>query len=823
MNRALSAAVAAAMTCSAAPAFAQLEEIVVTATRRVESLQDVPISVTAITGQSIQEFGFSDMEDLSSFVPNLQMRDTFVGQALYIRGIGTAVSNEAFEQAVATFADGVYYGRDNLSQNALFDLERVEVVRGPQPTFAGQSATAGALNIITRLPGDTWEGNLTAGYGSDEEQTLEFGMGGPVSDTFGIRFSGRYYTLDDAGYTRLLDGQELGIKENKAARISAVWSPTDNFDATFKFERQETYQRGTPNEYTRCDLNPQTSIAHTAVTPGIPALCALDLLYASPVIAQNGNTLETVNDMRGSGGRLSVWDAIDYLNAQSGALPGDPNYWGDPNSPVSRNLAGVYDYNQDEDRNTDANISSVLLNWDVGNLTFTSQTSFVNYNKKDWLDPDDSSFAIFTDLRLETFEQTAQEFRLTSNSDQAFSWMVGAYWQDHDLETEIDIYMPWLFFGADPTWSDGDISNGEYEARSFGGRLYEDSTWNSAFFAGTYNFTDALRLNFGGRYQDVSKNGLLIPTQALLPVGADAFGARFQAGAALEAPSDADDFLPEVGLQFDATDDIMVYAKYAEAFKAGGYVMSPVIAGALPDPFTYGPEHAEGLEFGLKGRFLADRNLEFNIVYFDTDFTDLQVTSFDSQRGQFITGNAAKALTQGFEFDGRWAATESFSLAFGGTVLDAHFVEHSEQCNSLDAKLWPGPGPCLNDVAGVDLPNTPQWQLTVNPEYRIMAGNYEVSIGANALFSDGYSLSTNGDPLHQVDSYNRLDLRVAVGPASGEWEIALYGRDVTDERLQIGWAPDFQNKSTALIYDAGGLALERGARWGIQGNVFFGN
>jgi outer membrane receptor protein involved in Fe transport len=155
-KRLLAAAVAAAVLPSTRVVAQSegLEEIFVTAQRREQSLQDVPISVMAVTGEAIEEGGFSDVEDLSVFIPNLFMRDAFTGQAIIVRGIGTSTGNEAFEQAVAAFADGVYYGRDNLSQGAVFDLERVEVVRGPQPTFAGQSATAGAINVITRKPGD---------------------------------------------------------------------------------------------------------------------------------------------------------------------------------------------------------------------------------------------------------------------------------------------------------------------------------------------------------------------------------------------------------------------------------------------------------------------------------------------------------------------------------------------------------------------------------------------------------------------------------------------------------------------------------------------
>src|SRR5512134_469018 len=151
-----------------------LEEILVTAQRREQSLQDVPISVTAITGEAIEQGGFSDVEDLSIFVPNLFMRDAFTGQSLIVRGVGTSTGNEAFEQAVAAFSDGV------------------EVVRGPQPTFAGQSATAGAINVITRKPGDTWEGGLNMAYGSDEEASFDVAAGGPLTDNFGIRVSGRY-------------------------------------------------------------------------------------------------------------------------------------------------------------------------------------------------------------------------------------------------------------------------------------------------------------------------------------------------------------------------------------------------------------------------------------------------------------------------------------------------------------------------------------------------------------------------------------------------------------------------------------------------------
>jgi outer membrane receptor protein involved in Fe transport len=244
---------------AAAPAIAQLEEIVVTAQRREQSLQDVPISVTAVTGDAILRGGFSDMEDLSTFIPNLHMQDTFTGQVLAIRGIGTTAGNEAFESAVAIFHDDIYYGRDNLGQNSFFDLERVEVLRGPQPLFFGQSATAGALNVTSRAPGDSLEGNAQIAYGDDEELNFEFGIGGPITDNFGLRFATRYYELGDSGYFNPLTGREQAVKETKSARLVGIWDPADSVRVRHTYEYQDVWQEGVGGEFARCDLAPQTS------------------------------------------------------------------------------------------------------------------------------------------------------------------------------------------------------------------------------------------------------------------------------------------------------------------------------------------------------------------------------------------------------------------------------------------------------------------------------------------------------------------------------------------------------------------------------------
>ena len=233
----------------------------------------------------------------------------------------------------------------------------------------------------------------------------------------------------------------------------------------------------------------------------------------------------------------------------------------------------------------------------------------------------------------------------------------------------------------------------------------------------------------------------------------------------------------------------MSYVKYAEAFKNGGFVMSPPVGGGLPDPFSFAPEYAEGYEIGMKSR-LFDNRLELNAAAYRTEYTNLQVTVFISAIGRFITTNAAEAHTQGVEFDGRWAVNGRVHARLCGAFgSEAVYDEYDgASCNSLEAKSVPPP--CRADRAGVSLPYAPDWTMSFNPDYRVVVGsNYELILGANLRFSDGYWITDNEDPRNEVDSFERIDLRVALAPLGGQWEVALYGRDLTDERVTIGGQP----------------------------------
>ncbi len=229
-------AISAAFALPTATKAAVLEEIIVTAQKRAESLQDVPISVTALGGEKMQQVGIKKIEDLQQFVPNLQMTETGISTQVYIRGIGTG-NSQGFEQSVGQYIDGVYYGRQQLIRAPFLDLERVEVLRGPQSILFGKNSIAGALNMTSAKPTDDLQGYIQLNY-EPEFSTREvlFAISGPLTDTLKGRFAVRSYDTDGYVDNTFLDDDEPA-RDDLAIRGTLRWEPNDNLDVTLKLER----------------------------------------------------------------------------------------------------------------------------------------------------------------------------------------------------------------------------------------------------------------------------------------------------------------------------------------------------------------------------------------------------------------------------------------------------------------------------------------------------------------------------------------------------------------------------------------------------------
>ncbi|KAB2858523.1 MAG: TonB-dependent receptor [Sphingopyxis terrae] len=704
-----------------APAESQggLDDIIVTAQKRAEGLSDVPISISAVSGKQVESYGQTNLEQISSSVPNLKITQTAIANRIAIRGIASG-DNKGFEQSVAMFVDGVYYGRDQLSRLPLVDMERVEVLRGPQPTLFGKNAIAGAVNITTRSPTDEFEGTVSGLYEFNHKELQLTGvLSGPLSDGIEARVVGYHRSMDGYFYNQKLQRNEPNV--------------------------DEYYVRG-----------------KVEFDKGGPLAAELKLEYAD--FAMKGQP----RDVFGAVGNYNaVFQGPFFVSTV-------PDYVREDNGYESRNK-----------------VFGATLNADleIGEHTLTSVTSLLDYKTREIVDVDFSgiSFLDGTNLR-EDYRQFSQELRLTSPGGEAFNYIGGVYYQHAKLDVQdFTLFNPtFLGLGA-PFNALGDTRNDRDYSQT--------SDLISAFAQGELSLTDQLRVTAGARFNHEKKSGrrsLAIVQGPLSTAPAAVVAAVFRA-LNIEAHSIAgklseDSFNPMVNVQFDATDDLMLYASYARGTKAGGFdirsnslPMSTTVA--KPGAFEFQDESADNFEAGLKYK---GRDVAFNLSFYRTKYKDLQVNIFDGTLN-FNVRNAAAARTQGIEADFRAALAEGLTISGAIAYLDFKFTNFTDgQCYYLQT---PGPGGFC-DYSGKRNALSPKWSGNLNVDYWTPVGSdLKLSFNVNADFSSSYIAAANLDPRTYQGSYAKLGARVALGQIDNRWEVALIGRNLTDQRiLQTGSA-----------------------------------
>lgn len=728
MKHSLAMLLAASALAGPAAAFAQeapaesqggLDDIIVTAQKRAEGLSDVPISISAVSGKQVESYGQTNLEQISSSVPNLKITQTAIANRIAIRGIASG-DNKGFEQSVAMFVDGVYYGRDQLSRLPLVDMERVEVLRGPQPTLFGKNAIAGAVNITTRSPTDEFEGTVSGLYEFNHKELQLTGvLSGPLSDGIEARVVGYHRSMDGYFYNQKLKRNEPNV--------------------------DEYYVRG-----------------KVEFDKGGPLAAELKLEYAD--FAMKGQP----RDVFGAVGNYNaVFQGPFFVSTV-------PDYVREDNGYESRNK-----------------VFGATLNADleIGEHTLTSVTSLLDYKTREIVDVDFSgiSFLDGTNLR-EDYRQFSQELRLTSPGGEAFNYIGGVYYQHAKLDVQdFTLFNPtFLGLGA-PFNALGDTRNHRDYSQT--------SDLISAFAQGELSLTDQLRVTAGARFNHEKKSGrrsLAIVQGPLSTAPAAVVAAVFRA-LNIEAHSIAgklseDSFNPMVNVQFDATDDLMLYASYARGTKAGGFdirsnSLPTSTTVAKPGAFEFQDESADNFEAGLKYK---GRDVAFNLSFYRTKYKDLQVNIFDGTLN-FNVRNAAAARTQGIEADFRAALAEGLTISGAIAYLDFKFTNFTDgQCYYLQT---PGPGGFC-DYSGKRNALSPKWSGNLNVDYWTPVGSdLKLSFNVNADFSSSYIAAANLDPRTYQGSYAKLGARIGLGQIDNRWEVALIGRNLTDQRiLQTGSA-----------------------------------
>ncbi len=768
----LAAAVLLVTAFANAPAQAQddarqLEEIVVTAAYREQTLQDVPVSVSAVTGEQMMGSAMQKAEDIQFRVPNFSVTETGIATNIFIRGIGSGI-NQGFEQSVGTYIDGVHFGRAQMARSPFLDLQRVEVLRGPQSILFGKNSVAGALNITTARPTDEFEGSFFVSQEfEDDEMIVEGVVSGPFSDSVRGRLAARY--RDAAGYMdNATLSREEPAREDTTVRGTLEFDLSDDVMATFKAEIGSFDVDGRHIEV----INEQPSVAPGPLN---------GLLYSQILVGAFGADPSALNVTR---------DDIRSSN-------------------------GDFSYN-------DSEAFTLTIDWAIGEHDLKSITALTSFEYDENCDCDFTGAFVFDAALQEDYEQFSQEFRLSSPVRETWDYILGAYFQtsDHNYFDQIIVPANSILVPAVNAQAPGfgDLIAGTMADRE----ANVDADVLSAFAQVSWHLTDAFTAQIGARITKderdgnrelatVLVDGSSLPAQQVPAplVYASLFGISTSNLATLPPPFDAQGqaligllgehpvsgsrdktkFSPEVKGIWDVSDETMLYFTWASGFKSGGFDFRANNRNFYPDmaaSFEFDDEEATNYELG--GKFvLAGGAAELNAAAFYTDFEDLQISIFDGILG-FNVGNAASAEIKGLEVDGRWAASEYLTIAGGFAITDFEFTDFQNgQCyfgRTPDVDLDGDGTPELCDYTGESNQMLSDFQGNVSFDLLYpMTSTLMLNARLDVFYTSEYDASATYDPALVQDAYTRTDLRIALGAESGAWEVALLGKNLGDERV----------------------------------------
>jgi iron complex outermembrane receptor protein len=705
----------------------RLAEVVVTAQRREESLQDVPISVQVVGGQTLVHENLNTLADLALTVPSVKIIDGGPSNALVIRGIGSGF-NQAFEQAAGTFVDDIYHGRSRTTDATFLDVDRIEVLKGPQSTYFGNNAIAGAFSINTRKPGRSFDALMRALYGEFGQYGAEGAVGGPLTDMLAVRVAATFNGMD--GWLKnVSNGDHVPNYKNLAGRISLSYTPSEDLEAVLKVEGGDNRNTGAyPFQMVGCPPPPPFVAA---------GFCQLALGLGQPT------GLDANKDARNGG--QGIW-----LNGTESALTVNYRHW---------------------------------------DHTFTSVTGWYGYHYRQNWDADGTPLTLLNIQVPENYRQFSQELRIASPAGRTVEYLAGTYLQTDRLQTDQDISLFFLspviqtippFAGLNPYLPLGQDIHYQQGEHSY-----------SVFGSASWNVTRELKLSAGLRGSWVRKSydwNLFYGTAtqdygaiAPLPSSVAALPSAFGLGSPTTLRGDRADhaWLPSGKIQYQLRPDAMVYFSYARGFLAGGF--NATDNSGLPERLPFAPEYVDAYEVGLKSKWFDSRVL-LNLALFRSNYHDLQVSQqVLSGAGTYsaLVTNAGSALSRGVELEGAWVVNNHLRLGADVTYLDAHYVSYP---NAAPTPLQTLNGLSTQNLSGQRTSYSPKWSGSLRGAYSTNLLHWRFTTELSGLFASSYYQNA----LDQwTGAYGRLDARLSLESTSGGWAFDVIGKNLTDRNIVV--------------------------------------
>lgn len=739
-----------------------IQSIVVTARRFGERMQDVPLSIVALTGKDLEERGVKSLADLSLLTPGLSYSPDFGRQSErpVVRGIG--VTRTDAPQPVSIFIDGVYV-RDGALSLGIDDAQRIEVIKGPQSALYGRSTYAGAINYVTVKPGDVLTGKINTTVASDGERSIFGAVTVPlISEMLSMRV-GLKHSEFDGQYTNSVDGSKLGQEKSDSAGVQFLLRATPDFDATLALNSSRdrdgqfvavarpipvqaggvvTDQNGSSNVANGSECNGRTiDMVGNDPATGLPAAG----FPASATTVANGWPCGAVS-ITGRSFPRAVTQLANYVDPVSGVNYGD--------------IAGL---KRDIDR------GALTLNYQFGDgYQLTSQTAYTRQALNGGADQSYSNTPIVFGSSWLSYDRDklsykSQEVRLSSPLDADLTWMVGAFYYKED--------------GEGLTTGVIKQSGADVVADSMRPKAVTSIESTAPFGRLQYQFSKALRMSLEGRYSR-ERVRVLGTSQGVAVVTTGTCVAGLPCG--VEGDRTFSDFAPRLSVDYKTNRDTMLYAQVAKGSKSGGFNAT---AGLPAEYFNYDGEDIRAIEVGAKTRLMDGRML-LNVALFQNDITGLQLSNAVTLTNAFtgasnlntVTVNVGKARTRGLETEVLYQATPSLQLAANYAFTDAKALAGTEVTNG---QIYGG----NMSVAGFMLPRSPKHALTLGAslDMPITGSGLRFVSHADVIYQTRrYADMTN---TIWADPFTRINLNAGV--RGKDWRVVAFVRNATNDETPL--------------------------------------
>ena len=752
----VAAAVIAALGMPVGASAQVLEEIVVSAQKREENLQEIPISVSALTGTQLDALGMKDFTEITQQIPSLQLNAWSPNLTIFnIRGISQNSFTDNLEGPIAVYHDDAYVASMNAISGQMFDINRVEVLRGPQGTLFGRNATGGLIHFISNdASSEEFNGYIEAEAGDYMRRGVEFAVGGALTDRFRARVAGRYMEMD--GYVKGVDtffpdpfppnpalsgellfpgsGQDLGGAQGGALRANLQFDFTDKLraDIWLKFAEDNEVDTG-GYVFETCELDAND-------------LCPVD---------QFGRAVTS---------------------------PGVQDLFGVPTDPH-------LNYNEHPgtlDREQKSLTAKFIYDMDNG-TEFTSITNFLSVDKFYDEDGDALAVPILTFQTFIDYEQFTQELRWSGETERS-RWQVGAYYLNINSDNGTTVTGAPAFGnllvsgkvvaagGVDDALFDQDTGPFNGFAGALGDQAYQlDSRNWSVFGQADYDLTDQLTLTIGARWSQDDKeiNQEVYFTDNFNPspllVESSAMRAALNPGV---DEIDYGDWAGRIALNYQMSDSTIIFGSVNRGIKGGNW-STGVGANVTEVNFQHDEETVIAYEVGFKSDFERAR---LNATVFAYDYSDYQAFSL-AGGGPFV-GNS-DASSYGGEVELFLSPTDNFDVILGGAYVDSEV----DRIAGINSPIGGGPSP--GDITNVEFPNAPATSFNYLFRYNfdIFGGNLAAQVDG-AWYDDQFLEITNGTGTLQP-SYNVSNARLSYSGGDDSWSVAAWVRNFTDETYKL--------------------------------------